>query len=55
MQKVLLISILAASGLIPLAAARVRDPVLGLRRAIVGIFGFEVLYLIGLLLLYPRL
>jgi hypothetical protein len=54
-QKILLISILAASGFIPLWAARTRDPILGLRRAVLGIFGFEVAYLIGLLILYPRL
>jgi hypothetical protein len=54
-QKILLISILAASGLIPLWAARTKRPVLGLRRAVLGILGFEVAYLIGLLYLYPRL
>jgi hypothetical protein len=54
-QKVLLISILVASGLIPLRAARSLDPVQGLRRAVLGVFGFEVAYLIGLLFLYPRL
>jgi hypothetical protein len=55
LQKALLISILAASGLIPLWAARTPNPILGLRRAVLGIFGFEVAYLLGLLLIYPRL
>jgi hypothetical protein len=54
-QKALLISILVASALIPLRAARASDPVRGLRRAVLGVFGFEVAYLIGLLFLYPRL
>ena len=55
MQKALLISILLASALIPLRAARAPDPVRGLRRAVLGVFGFEVAYLLGLLLIYPRL
>jgi hypothetical protein len=54
-QKILLISILAASGLIPLWAARTKNPVLGMRRAVLGMFGFEVLYLIAILFIYPRL
>jgi hypothetical protein len=55
LQKALLISILAASAVIPLWAARSRDPVRALRRAILGVFGFEILYMFAILYLYPRL
>ncbi|HZR07415.1 MAG TPA: hypothetical protein VFA79_02455 [Myxococcales bacterium] len=54
MQKVILMSILAVSIIVPAIAARERNPRLALRKALlwtaIGVFG----YVMGLLFIYPR-
>jgi hypothetical protein len=55
MQKLLLMSILAATVVFPMVAARNPRPIVGLRRALAGFALFEAFYLIAVLYLYPRL
>jgi hypothetical protein len=54
-QKLLLISILFATLMLPIRAARHPNPVKGLRRAILYAVVFNALYAIAILFLYPRL
>jgi hypothetical protein len=55
LQKLLLISILVATVLFPVMAARNARPIVGLRRALAGFALFEAFYLLAVLYLYPRL
>ena len=55
MRKLLLLSMLLVSFALPIRAARDRSAVRGMRRAIVGVAVYVVLYVIALLLILPRL
>lgn len=55
MQKLLLVSILIMTLVLPMRAARHRAPVHGLRRAILYTLIFNAFYAFALLFLYPRL
>ena len=55
MQKALLISILFATVLIPLFAARGGSVKSAVRRCVIATVAFCVLYWLGLLFLYPTL
>ncbi len=54
MQKLLLLSILFSTLILPIIAARQPHPVHGLRRAILYAVGFNVFYAFAILYLYPR-
>jgi hypothetical protein len=53
--KLLLISILIATVWIPLHASKTTSAIVGLRRMVTVLFAFELLYLIALVFVYPRL
>ncbi|GAC1351782.1 MAG: hypothetical protein NVS3B20_06480 [Polyangiales bacterium] len=55
MQFLVLISILVATIAIPVSASKARSPRLGLRKAVLYAFVFEVCYLVLCRLVYPRL
>ena len=55
MQKLLLVSILIATVAIPVQMSREKTRAEGVRRTVKWMIGFCVLYLLGLLYLYPRL
>jgi hypothetical protein len=55
MQKALLISILFATVLIPLVAARGRSVKSAVRRSVIATGVFCVIYWLGLLFVYPAL
>lgn len=55
MQKLLIMSILAATVAIPVRMSAARNRADGLKRTIKWMIGFCVFYLLGLLYLYPRL
>jgi hypothetical protein len=55
MGKLLLISIVLATFVLPLRAARDPEPVRGLRRAVVGMAVFVFLYVLGIVYILPRL
>jgi hypothetical protein len=55
MQKLLLISVLMATVAIPLACAKDRSAKRGLKKTIVAVTIFNVLYLFSVLHIYPRL
>ena len=55
MQKVLLFSILIATIAIPVLMSGAKTRAEGVKRTVKWMVGFCVLYLIGLLYLYPRL
>jgi len=55
MQKLLLISILFANVAIPIWGARDRSARRGLKKALLAMMVFDVAYLVGLLVVYPRL
>ena len=55
MIKLLLISIVIATFVIPMRAAGNRSPVRGLRRAGAGMAAFIALYVFAILYLLPRL
>ncbi len=55
MQKAILLSILVAYVLIPALFARDPNAKRGLRRCLWGIVSFNILYLLALLFIYPRL
>ena len=55
MQKALLISILAATILIPLFASRGGSVKQAVRRSVIATVVFCVLYWLGLMFVYPRL
>ena len=55
MQKILLVSILVATVAIPVQMSREKSRVEGVKRTVKWMVGFCVVYLIGLIYLYPRL
>jgi len=55
MSKLLLLSVIVAMVAVPLAAARDPVPGRGLRKALAFTFACDVLYLLALRFLYPRL
>jgi hypothetical protein len=55
MQKFLLISLLVATIAIPMRAAKLASPTRGLRKTVVGLVIFNVVYLFFLRFIYPRL
>ena len=55
MQKLLLLSVLFATLIIPIRAAQKPNPTRALRRAIVFAVGFNVFYVWAILWLHPRL
>jgi hypothetical protein len=55
MQKLLLVSLLIATVALPMRAARARSARLGLRRAVFWMLAFNILYLLAVRLVYPRL
>jgi len=55
MQSILLTSILVATIVIPLLAARDAQPRRGFRRAVIGLLVFDALYLVACLFVYPRI
>lgn len=55
MQKALLISMLAATIIIPLFAARARSVKAAVRRSAIATAAFCALYWLGLLFVYPQL
>jgi hypothetical protein len=55
MQKALLISIVAATLVIPMWAARDRNPRRGLRKVVTRVLLFNLVYLLALMFIYPRL
>jgi hypothetical protein len=54
-DKLLLISILLVTIILPIAAANDPDPRRGLRRTVVGFCVFMCLWVFSLLFIYPRL
>jgi hypothetical protein len=54
-DKLVLISIILATVFVPASAARLPDARRALRRVIVGLLISNVLYLIGLLYVFPRM
>jgi hypothetical protein len=55
MQKLLLLSVILVSFLLPIRAARLGRVRTGYREATIGFSVFCVLYLIGLVVFYPAL
>jgi len=55
MAKMLLLSVLLATVMIPLLAAKTRHPGRALKRAVFFTLAFNVMYVVGSLLLYPPL
>jgi len=55
MSKLLLASIVLATLLVPVMSASDPNPVRGLRRALTGTLMADALYLLALLVIYPRL
>jgi hypothetical protein len=55
MQKLILVSILFAGVAIPVSATSERSAVRGLRKALFAMLMFDVVYVLAVLFLYPRL
>jgi hypothetical protein len=55
MQKLILVSILFAGVVIPVWAVPDRSPRHGLRKALFAMLVFDVVYVLAVLFLYPRL
>lgn len=55
LRKLLLVSILFANVAIPIWAARERNPGRGLKKVIVSMLLFDLVYLAALVAIYPRL
>jgi hypothetical protein len=55
MRMLLLVSIIIMSVVLPMRAARDRSAVRGFRKLIVWMVAFNILYLFGVLYVYPRL
>ena len=54
MQKIILMSVIYATAIIPLLAARDSSARRGLRRAIAWLLAFNVIYLLAVIFLYPH-
>jgi hypothetical protein len=55
MHKLLLMSVLLATALIPLLASRGSTPERGLRRTVIGVCTFNFVYLLAVTIIYPRI
>jgi hypothetical protein len=55
MGKLVLVSIVIATVVLPFRAASQASPTRALRRALISMFVFNVVYLIAILYVYPRL
>ena len=55
MGKLVLISVLVATLVLPMRAARDRSPARGLRHAVLWMSAFNFLYLLAVIYLLPRL
>lgn len=55
MAKMILLSVLVMLMVIPIRAASIRDPKKALKQAIFFTLAFNVLYVIGVLVVYPNL
>ncbi len=55
MAKLVLMSVLFATAIIPIITARDSGPKRGLTRAVRGILLFNIIYLLAVTLLYPRI
>jgi hypothetical protein len=55
MGQVILISLLVATFAIPMRAARLRTPIRGLRRSIVGVVITVLAYVIAIVFVLPRI
>jgi hypothetical protein len=55
MQKALLISIVVATLVLPMWAARERGARRGLKKALASMLVFMLLYLVGIMFVFPRL
>lgn len=55
MHKLLLMSVLLATALIPLIAARGSRPEQGLRHTVLGVCAFNFVYLLAVTIIYPRI
>jgi hypothetical protein len=55
MQKLVLLSVLFATIIIPMQVSKEKNPVLGLKKAIVYMFFFNIVYMMLLLFVFPRL
>jgi len=55
MQKLILVSILFAGVAIPVWATSERSAVRGMRKALFAMLVFDVVYVLAVLFLYPRL
>ena len=54
MSRFIVLWVVLGTALVPLLAARDPDPVRGLRKALTYGLAFFALYLVGLLVIYPR-
>jgi hypothetical protein len=55
MKNFLLMSVLIITLVIPIRASRMKNPVWGLKRALLYFLAFNAFYLFALLFIYPRL
>lgn len=55
MRKLLLVSILLSSVILPWRAASDPSPTRGFKRGLLWVIGFNIFYLLGLLYIAPRL
>jgi hypothetical protein len=54
MQKLILMSVIYATAILPLIAARNPSPRRGLRKAVVWLLAFNVIYVLAVMFVYPR-
>ncbi len=55
MHKLLLMSVLLATALIPLLASRESTSERGLKRTVIGVCAFNFVYLLAVTIIYPRI
>jgi hypothetical protein len=55
MDKALLMSIMIATVVLPIRAARDPEPLRALRRVLLWLVGFNVFYLVGIIWVLPRI
>jgi hypothetical protein len=55
MKKLLLLSIIFATIAVPARAAKIKNPRVGIRKAIRNMVIFDVIYVVAVLLVWPRL
>jgi hypothetical protein len=54
MQKIILMSVIYATAIIPLLMARDPSAARGLRRAVIALLAFNFIYLLAVIFVYPR-